>query len=262
MTMFKLSIEEVAFALGYVGGADTAAGFLSTFIGQRPVDELAGRLTAASHSLIARELLIPAPSLTEATLAPELRRAMESMVKGDNVLRVTLTGQNLDRIVTFFMLDSGAVRHELNHGVVSELILLEDSESVQRSIAHLVAPDGLSSAVTEPIGQIDAAQLRELRQKANTASPPELAASLVGSLPHKAATGISAVMCHASVTWSATLQLVTNEIGSVESSRGIFTAFVPESGWLFDMSGDPSLAQVYLLDRNIAASAVGRLMGV
>ncbi|MGB9620495.1 MAG: hypothetical protein ACPL7K_08800 [Armatimonadota bacterium] len=260
MTTFNLSIEEVAFALGYVGGADTAAGFLSTLIGQRSADELAGRLTAAGHSLIARGLLVPAPASPGATLASELRQAAESMVKGDNVLRVTVTAAERDQVVTFFMSNSGAIRHELNHGVVSELVLLPNIESVQRSIANLIAPDRISSGATEPVGRMNAAQLRELRQKAGNASPAELASWLAGSLPFHIATRISTVMSDAASTWSATLQLVTNEIGSVESNRGIFTVFMPEEGWLFDMSNDPSFAEVYLLDRDIAASAVGRLM--
>ena len=262
MIAFNLSIEEVAFALGHVGGADTAAGFLSTLIGQRPSDELTGRLTAAGHSLLARGLLLPAPSSAGATLIPELRQAMESMVRGDNVLRVTVTTTEREQVVTFFLMDSGAVRHELKQGVVSELVLLPDGETVQRSVAELVAPDGLSFTTTGPVGRIAAAQLRELRQKANSASPAELASWLAETLPRDLALELSAVMCHASATWSATLHLVTNEIGSVEASRGIFTVFVPERGWLFDMSGDPAQAQaeVYRLDRSSAAAAVARLL--
>ncbi len=262
MITFNLSIEEVAFALGHVGGADTAAGFLSTLIGERPADELTGRLTAAGHSLLARGLLALAPSAAEATLAPALRRAMESMVRGEDVLRVTVTPPDGEQVVSFFRMDSGALRHEVKQGVVSELVLLEDAASVQRAVADLVAPADLRPTATGPAGRIAAAQLRELRQKANTSSPAELASWLAGTLPPDLALEIGAVMCDASATWSATLRLLTNEIGTVEANRGIFTVFVAEKGWLFDMSGDPAQAQaeVYPLDRSSAAAAVARLM--
>ncbi len=89
MPDFRLAIEEVAFALGTIGGADTAAGFLSALTGPRP-SEVAGRMTTASHSLLARAVDYGA-RLRRPTLHPTLRRAAESMMRGENVLRVTTT---------------------------------------------------------------------------------------------------------------------------------------------------------------------------
>ena len=62
-------------------------------------------------------------------------------------------------------------------------------------------------------------------------------------------------MRDASATWTVTLRLVTGEVGSVEANRGIFTVFVPQAGWLFDMSNNTMQAAVYALDRSVAAAA-------
>ncbi len=42
---FALSIEEMAFALGHAGGAETAAGYLTAITGQVTEDNMAGRLS-------------------------------------------------------------------------------------------------------------------------------------------------------------------------------------------------------------------------
>jgi len=42
---FTLSIEEMAFALGHAGGAETAAGYLTAITGQVTEDNMAGRLS-------------------------------------------------------------------------------------------------------------------------------------------------------------------------------------------------------------------------
>ena len=67
-------------------------------------------------------------------------------------------------------------------------------------------------------------------------------------------------MRDASASWTVTLRLITGEAGTVESSRGFFTVFVPDAGWLFDMSSDPLWASVYALHHSTAAAATARLM--
>lgn len=260
MTSLRLSIEEVAFALGYVGGADTAAGFLTSLIGQHTPDDLSGRLTAASHSLVARELLTLASAPSEASLDPALRRAVESMMKGDDVLRATITNEGSDRAVSFFLTDSGAVQHELANGVVSHITLLEDTTQVREAVARILAPADFSDVAGEPIGRISVAQLRELRLQANTASASDLAPLLARTLSPSVAAAIATTMCDDSATWTVTLRLVTDEAGKPEANRGIFTMYVPRSGWLFDMSNDPMQATVYALNSYTAAVAAARLM--
>ncbi len=262
MPDFRLAIEEVAFALGAVGGADTAAGFLTALIGPRPSEDLAGRMAAASHSLLARELLTTAPDFTEPTLHPTLRQAAESMMRGENVLRVTTTAATGARLVTFFLDGPGPVQHELIAGVVSHLTVLANTTQVSAEIAAIIAPlaaDGASDA--EPLGRIPVAQLRELRVKAGTVSHAELAAEIAGILP-EAAAALAAVMQDPAATWTATLRLSTGEAGTSEAGYGVFTVFVSETGWLFDLSTDTEWASVYALHHSNAAAATARLTKV
>ena len=51
---FNLAVEEVAYAMGVLGGSETAHGFLASLLGERPKKEIEGRLLAASHSLVSR----------------------------------------------------------------------------------------------------------------------------------------------------------------------------------------------------------------
>jgi len=262
MPDFRLAIEEVAFALGAVGGADTAAGFLTALIGPRPSEDLAGRMAAASHSLLARELLTATPDFTEATLHPTLQQAVESMMRGDNVLRVTTTAATGSRLVTFFLDGPAPVQHELTTGVVSHLTVLASAAEVPGAVAAIIAPPATQEvSETEPLGRLPVAQLRELRVKAGTVLHVELAAELASVLP-EAAAALAADMQDPAATWTVTLRLTTGEAGTAEAGYGVFSVFGSETGWLFDMSTDTQWASVYALHRSTAAAATARLMAI
>jgi len=259
MTTFKLSVEEVAFALGYVGGADTAAGFLISLIGQHTAEDLTGRLTAASHSLVARELLASIPGTDEMVLDPAMLRVANSMVKGKDVLRVTASAAGGDQVVSFFLDGAEAVQHRFILGAVSQITLLDDLQQVASAVADVVAPASLPGPAAELVGRIPVDRLRELRVRAETTPPSELA-SLLPEFPEAVTNAIVTVVGDAAATWTTTLRLVTGEAGSVESDRGFFTVFISGAGWLFDMGSDSMWATVYPLQHGSAVAAATRIM--
>ena len=78
--MIQLSVEEVAFIFGYIGEHDFAAGYLHSIIGQQDSQNLSGRMTASSHSLLARGYLLVDDSLQESSLEPSIESIAQNIV--------------------------------------------------------------------------------------------------------------------------------------------------------------------------------------
>lgn len=261
MTTFALSIEEVAFAMGYLGGVETAAGFLTAITGKLPTDELTGRITAASHSLLARGLLILDSISARASLDPVLSQTIEPMLKGENSLRMSTTSNDIENTTTFFLDGVTPVRHRLIQEVVSQITLLDAIEAVATEIAETVChavPDEPIDSVSIGTVQVDA--LRQVRLKTATVPASELIALLQNHLPKTAVARMVSDMSDAKAMWGTVLRLEAGNDGAVEANKGFFTVVVSDHGWLFDMTHDPAQADVFSLSATSVRQATMRLL--
>ncbi len=260
MTVFQLSLEEVAFAMGYLGGAKVAAGYLTAITGKLSSDELAGRMTAASHSLLARDLLVLDAATARASMEQELQQAIAALMTGENSLRVSATTDGLDNVVTFFLDGSRPVRHQLIQEVVTRLILMADMEAVALDIVRLLCPEGLPEQTSAArIGVMPVAVLQQARSQAMIASVAQLISLLQGALPLETAVRLASDFSDPQATWGAVLRLKAGTGGVLEANQGCFTVSLPEHGWLFDMATDPAQAEVFALSVRTVQQAALRL---
>jgi hypothetical protein len=204
------------------------------------------------------------------------------MVAGDDTVRVTVSGAGVEQIVTFFLRQDGAVRHELAFGGVSELTLLDGAAAagaVAGAVAEAVTAseqggDGRLPAEVgaESVGRLAVTQLHAARSHAadGGAAAGEVAAQLAG-LREDAAVAIAAVMGDPAARWITVLRIVTREGGKAEADHGFFAVDAAGAGWLFDMTGrgagagaadggDANAAVVYPLARSTALAAAARLL--
>lgn len=260
MTIFQLSIEEVAFALGYLGGADAAAGYLTAISGQISADELAGRMTAATHSLLARELLIIDLVSDEVSMNPELREATAALMTGATSIRVTVTTHGLDEVVTFFLDGDRPVRHQLIQDVVAHLTLLPDTDAIADDAVRMLCPAGLKEvAELIQVGAVSADILRQVRSLAATTSGAQQMALWQRSLPLETAARLTSDFGDTRAIWGAVLRLSTAAGGTVEANQGFFTLALADHGWLFDLARDPARADVYVLNASSVRKATRQL---
>lgn len=260
MTVFQLSIEEVTFALGFLGGADVAAGYLTAITGQLSTDELAGRVTAATHSLLARDLLIIDSVSGDGSMNPDLRETIAALMTGENSLRVTVTTQGLDEVVTFFLDGDRPVRHQLIQDVVTRLVLLPDIDAVAEDIVRMMCPVALEEpAESIRVDVIPADILRQARLLAATASAAQQMALLQRVLPVETAARLASDFGDAQARWGAVLRLSTGTGETLEANQGFFTVALADHGWLFDLASDPARADVYLLNASSVQKATRQL---
>lgn len=260
MTVFQLSIEEVTFALGYLGGADAAAGYLTALTGQLSADELAGRMTAATHSLLARELLGIDPASGNASMNSSLREGIAALMTGENSLRVTVTTHGLDDVVTFFLDGDRPVRHQLIQDVVTRLALLPDMDAAAEDIVRMLCPVALQeSAESIRVGVVPADILRQARLLAATASGAQQMVLLQRTLPAETAARLASDFSDTQAKWGAVLRLSTGAGETVEANQGFFTVALADHGWLFSLVTDPAQAEVYMLNAGSVQKATRRL---
>lgn len=123
---YELSIEEVAYAMGVLGGTEVATGFLLALLGERPRLEIEGRLLAASHALVARGYLDFNPDTGEKWLEQDLKTTIEPMVKNDYSLRCSKATESGEEVITFFVASDMLIKHHLQRSVVSVIETLPD----------------------------------------------------------------------------------------------------------------------------------------
>jgi hypothetical protein len=196
VTTLRLSVEEVAYAMGLVGEPAAARGFLVSLLGDLEEPEMEGHLYAASHSLMARGLL----HLNVAERTQRLDESLASMV--DTVLHYDFSVQcsrsagpaeTTPPLVLFFA-GRRIVGQTLDAGVISSLEEISDeAEAAARCGAFYGAPDlgnespellgAIPVAVLDRAAEIPAPQLEELHNWLIEAGlPGEIAAGLAEDL--------------------------------------------------------------------------------
>lgn len=126
---FNLAVEEVAYAMGVLGGSETAHGFLVSLLGERPQKEIEGRLLAASHSLVARSLLDFEIEPARTWLNDDLAAAVKAILDQRFSLRCHHNVGSQEQVLAlFFGTDGLVVSQQLRREVVSELCIYRNAE--------------------------------------------------------------------------------------------------------------------------------------
>lgn len=173
-----LSIEELAYAMGVVGGIDTAVGFLLGTLGQRPRPEVEGRLLAAAHSLIARGYLEFDGITGSSWLTDSLARMVQPLVHSRYILRLSRTSGEEEEIATLYTSDEGMVLQRFQRGVVSHLLSLAHMTEARDQCQLFFGLMNETEASSVSLGRISADTLDALRRSSQERSVEAIAAEL------------------------------------------------------------------------------------
>jgi hypothetical protein len=242
---YRLSLEELAFALGVIGGVDVASAFLVTTLGKLKDDDLSGRLTAASHSLLARELMTIEQG--KGKLEAGLAEVATAIVASTHTIRCNEVGRDGERVVTFFVSDAVIIEHELKNGVVAVLTRLPDTQAIVTRLAEFVTNG--QTQVDAPAGTIGVIPVSVLEQF-NRATPAQTAEQ---SRQDLVKTGIERSVAAklaqdlASATARGSALLITSDAeGAPVSNRGFLFSKGSQHLWLFNIQPtDPPQAEIY-----------------
>lgn len=240
-----LSIEELAYAMGVLGGTDAATGFLLGILGQRPRLEVEGRLLAAAHGLVARGYLGFDAAKGSSWLTQPLAAMVEPMVRNRYTVRLSRVRDGSEEIATLYVSDASSMFHQLHQGVVSHLQLIPDLASAEEQCRAFFALPEATETASAPLAQIPTGLLETLRRKDEARSVEEAATALVS---HGLESGWAAKLAEDShnETGRGSVVRLETQGDEVVSCRGVLILRSARRSWLFDISAtDPDVLDVY-----------------
>jgi hypothetical protein len=229
---YRLSIEELAFALGHLGGADVATGFIASTLGDLAEAEVKARLVAACHSLAARGLLQANMQQANATLEPTFAAVAGALVQSQRLLRCNVVSQHDDQLITFFLgraREVGWVESRVESGVIAVLTCLNGQNDddalagLTERVLHWV-PNRSSHGdlPSGSLGQISSETLKRLRD--NSQPQAELVMTLMQhGFTDSTAQAVLACVAGASVRGSL-VSISSSQDGNLVSNQGILFA--------------------------------------
>lgn len=187
-TSFILAIEEQAYAMGVLGdGASNEQGniqvasdFLAALLGPRPRLETEGRLLAASHALVARDLLDFDADTGAKSLAPALASVLHPLLASDYSVRCARIANRQEQARAYYVSGPTIIEHSLHRQVAVRLETVADSASAaERCLQFWQLPaDVTAPTSTEPLAVLPASLLETLRAQLGRVPNEEIAAQL------------------------------------------------------------------------------------
>jgi len=243
----RLSIEELAFAMGVLGGVETASGILQAVLGQREKAELDGRLYAAGHSLMARGLLTVDVPAQSKELDSALGRMVEVMLASDFTLRYSRATHGQEEVLNHFFRQGRIVSERVIQDVVCELAVLGSAdEALEEGRLFFGLPaGGRATGATESAGIIAADLLDQIRQETSKSSIGQLAqrlqeAGLAAQPARMVAEDLLVPEYHGAVL------RVDNVSGNPVSERGFLILKGQRRFWLLELKQqEPAVLEVW-----------------
>jgi|GEM_PF-5348998 len=242
MHNYTLSIEEFAFALGTVGGTEAALGFMTSTLGALPDHDRTSRLTAASHSLLARGLIRYDAAANLRSTEPPFKRMLLGVLQAIATIRCTRVHAGQTDAQTVFVSPGLAVSSQVINAVTITLDVVEHWAGCVTRIADFIQAQ--SDTPAEPItltpvtllDALNAAPSPEADGRAETVLrqanvDPELARRIVQQT--RAATMRGSVL-----SMRAEDPGLAAEQANLRADVGFLFSAGPSSGWLFAVEPD------------------------
>lgn len=249
-TRYALAVEELAYALGVLGGTDTAIGFLLAILGERPRMETEGRLLAASHALVARGLLDFDAETGEKWLDDGFKQAVQAMMQNDFSLRCTRMADDQETNLNLYVAGDTLMMHSLHREVVSQLEIIRDWETARhRCFTFFHFPQNQDD-VSNVLATFPADLIDKLRADAPIRSVDDMAKELMAhGLDQEMATQFAHDIQQQDYRGSV-IKIEMNE-GQMVSNQGFLTLTAGDRYWLMDI--EPSTPpQIHLYPGNEA----------
>jgi len=162
----RLSLEELAVSLSMLGNPVLGKGILVSELGQISSEEERGRLSAATHTLMAKEIL----SLKESKLTPAASfvNLITPLINCDFSIRCSRTTENEpEQVLLFYFRQNLIVKHEIQHSVIHELTEVTETEQVIKDTSLFFELDNLKpfSVATQQMTQTQLENARKYSAK-------------------------------------------------------------------------------------------------
>ena len=234
MNSIRLSIEEMAYLLGVLGGGVQAGQFLRTTIGEKDDKEIEGRLISAAHSLLARGWLI-LENNQQKKIDGEIQRVLEQMLGSSYSLRFSKIQKGKEDIVAYFFHDSKILEHRIDSGAVCCLEAMNSwDDYFQRSASFLEIPDTIQFLEKEESIILPADLLQSVKEEAEKCDGKSAAERLVKNhVPPSVANLLAEDM--AIVNWRGSGLKTSPKGDKVDSEGGFLILKGQRRMWFFEI---------------------------
>jgi hypothetical protein len=137
-TFYSLSLEELAAVISLTGQRAQARALLINNLGDMSPDEERGRMFAADHSLMARDLVSIKDKKPQ--LHPDLVRIVNGMFGGGVVIRSGKTGAFGEDSLSYYFGFEGWLEHKVRDSVIFTFRLALQPVEVEKAICTFFSP--------------------------------------------------------------------------------------------------------------------------
>lgn len=262
--LFKLSAEEVAFVMATLGQAELAAAYLKSIIGDVHPDNLTGRLTAASHSLMARDLFMLDLDAGDAHLDTALESAFRVMLDADHLIRCTRSASPppAEEQLMLFIQGDQVVANRIQLEVLSHVETMTRA-GLADQLFDFIGAEKTRKGGEESLGMISTDTLQVVRREAETRPAEPVVARLTADLPVAVAEEIVADFANPAAKWGSIVRLVSQETADQQgdSTAGLLYTVLPDHLWLFHIAPDnQAVAHIYRGHRDRLRSLVEQML--
>lgn len=239
MSTYRLSIEEVGFLMGYLGEREAAAGYLTGLLGQQNSDNLSGRIVAASHGLVARDILTVGEAATDTSIDSTVAGLIQSMISAHSSIRCEKMVGNDSELITIFLHQDKHVAHHISSEVVVNLEDVSASQRIQQLILDFV--DAPVQGDPQAVGSMPLTELEDIRNTLIDIDENSLEARFSTNIPASTARELAAALKGEPIEWGSVIRLETATTGQatpLEANAGILYARTQKGLWLFDIDSD------------------------
>lgn len=233
---FAFAIEELAYAVGVLGGTEVARGYLTALLGERPQQELEGRLLAASHALVARGYLDFDAASGDKKLKPDLAPLVDALIQHDYFLQCTRAGSGQEAVLNFHVTSDLYVAHWIEKSVVAHLeALTGQADVVARAGAFFdISASSAFADGPQQLGTIPADLLQKIGQSLAKTTPEQIAAQLnAAGLPVDIARPLAEDL-HAPTFRGSVMKVKVGDVG-ILSDRGFLIFQGLHGCWFFEI---------------------------
>ena len=243
---YRLAVEELAYLLTLLGGAEAGGGFLAALFGDLSPDNLDGRLTSAGHSLFARGLLDYRESSDEVYVEPDVERLVGAMVRPDFLFRCSRAHDGEEVLLNAFVAGDIIASQQLVRKMAVQLESVTTSaDLVEHSREFFDLREVLIAGDSASCGTIPAEALNLAKETSGTASLRETAARLVaGGLDRAVADDLATDL--AQPRYRGSILRVEQPNTAPTADRGVLLLRGPRRCWLFPVvPADPGQLRVF-----------------
>lgn len=237
-----LGLEELVVVLNLLGYSEVAKGLIVTQLGEISPDEERGRLLAANHSLMAREILYLQGGSIRMKEGPA--RLLGFLIANDYAVRGTARSQSSgEETLTFYVRNGEVVEHRLTHGVVHAFCRSAPAAAVDALAAFMLPAD--REAFQTPPFTIADARLQEAQALIAADGAEAGRAFFQGLGADETAAALLAEDLNRQTLRSAAMQVTIDMSTGINADRGyLILAGAAGRAWVMDIHEQNGAAEL------------------